>query len=214
MSVKNGIARFNRDRYWEGSPPPEISDRIGASYPHFLIKLMHQRLAPEIAEMDRDLLNGLEKRGFKTNMGEDGSGVHMLYIRRGGGFYFDTGASQMIVDGKIKLKNDSNISRFTENGIEFENGTTLPADIVILATGYESSMVLVRNLVNEDVADRLKPLWALDEEGEVNSVSRDCGVPGLYFMMGNFGQARFYSKLVALQIKAQEEGLFGPRYSL
>lgn len=47
----------------------------------------------------------------------------------------DTGASQMIVDGKIKLKNDSNISRFTENGIEFENGTTLPADIVILATG-------------------------------------------------------------------------------
>lgn len=45
-------------------------------------------------------------------------------------------------------------------------------------------MVLVRNLVNEDVADRLKPLWALDEEGEVNSVSRDCGVPGLYFMMG------------------------------
>lgn len=79
----------------------------------------------------------------------------MLYLRRGGGFYFgmqnssaqcihvysremhiDHGASQAIVSGKIKLKNDSLISEFTENGIKFENGDELTADVIILATGY------------------------------------------------------------------------------
>ncbi|KAH8119454.1 FAD/NAD-binding domain-containing protein [Phellopilus nigrolimitatus] len=204
MSVKHGITRFNSGSYWEDTPPADISDRVGASYPHFLVKLMHQRLAPEIAEMDKDLLEGLRQRGFKLNMGEDGSGVIMLYIRRGGGFYFDTGASQMIVEGKIKLKNDSLIQRFTKDGIEFENGSSLPADVIILATGYENAKELVRTLVNDDVAERLKPIWALNDEGELNSVFRYCGVPGLYFAMGEYDD---------FEIKAQEEGLHGKRYT-
>ncbi|KAI5123912.1 hypothetical protein M0805_005728 [Coniferiporia weirii] len=213
MSVEHGIKKFNEGSYWEGSPPPEISDRVGASFPHFLVKLLHQRLAPEIAEMDKDLLDGLKKRGFKLNMGEDGSGVHMLYVRRGGGFYFDTGASQMIVAGKIKVKSDSAISRFTEDGIAFEDGSTLPADVVILATGYGNAREHVRTLVSADVAGRLSPVWSLNDEGEINSVFRYSGVPGLYFTMGNFNQTRFFSKHVALQIKAQEEGVYGPRYT-
>jgi hypothetical protein len=47
----------------------------------------------------------------------------------------DVGASQLIIDGKIKLKNDSHIERFTETGIKFQNGSELPADVVIFATG-------------------------------------------------------------------------------
>jgi NAD(P)H-nitrite reductase large subunit len=41
----------------------------------------------------------------------------------------------MIIDGKIKLKNDSQIAEFTETGIKFENGSELPADVVVFATG-------------------------------------------------------------------------------
>ena len=48
----------------------------------------------------------------------------------------DVGASQMIIDGKIKLKNDAQISRFTEKGLEFEDGSTLDADAVVFATGW------------------------------------------------------------------------------
>ena len=48
----------------------------------------------------------------------------------------DVGASQLIIDGKIKLKNDSQISRFTKNRLEFTNGSTLDADAVVVATGY------------------------------------------------------------------------------
>ena len=47
----------------------------------------------------------------------------------------DVGASQLIIDGKIKLKNDAQIARFTQNGLEFDDGSTLDADAVIFATG-------------------------------------------------------------------------------
>ena len=47
----------------------------------------------------------------------------------------DVGASQLIIDGKIKLKNDAQIARFTRNGLEFEDGSALDADAVIFATG-------------------------------------------------------------------------------
>ncbi|KAL5507063.1 hypothetical protein ACEPAH_6519 [Sanghuangporus vaninii] len=213
MSTKYGVATFQKGAYGDGAPPPDVSDRIGASFPSFLTKMLHQRQAPRIAEMDKELLDGLRKRGFKLNMGEDGSGVIMLFLRRGGGFYFDTGASQMIVDGKIKLKNDSLIKQFTEDGIEFENGTSLPADVVILATGYEGAMEHVKTLVSRNVAERFNPIWGINDEGELNSVFRYSGVPGLYFAMANFAQTRYYSKLLALQIKAHEDGLFGYRYS-
>jgi Flavin-binding monooxygenase-like len=48
----------------------------------------------------------------------------------------DVGASQLIIDGKIKLKNDAQIANFTEKGLEFADGSTLDADVVIFATGY------------------------------------------------------------------------------
>ena len=38
------------------------------------------------------------------DFGADGSGLFMKYLRRGSGYYIDVGASQLIIDGKIKLK--------------------------------------------------------------------------------------------------------------
>ncbi len=49
--------------------------------------------------------------------------------------YVDVGGSQYIIDGKIKLKNDSQIKEFTASGLKFENGSELPADVVIFCTG-------------------------------------------------------------------------------
>ena len=48
----------------------------------------------------------------------------------------DVGASQLIADGKIKLKNDSQIKEYTETGLLFEDGSQLPADVVVFATGF------------------------------------------------------------------------------
>ena len=50
-------------------------------------------------------------------------------------FGVDVGASQLIIDKKIKLKSDSRIQEFTENGVKFENGDELPADVIVFCTG-------------------------------------------------------------------------------
>jgi len=67
-------------------------------------------------------------------------------------------------------------------------------------------------LYGADVAKNVKPLWGLDDEGEIRGAWKDMGVPGLWYMVGNLALCRFYSKHVVLQIKAMEEGIFGSRY--
>ena len=47
----------------------------------------------------------------------------------------DVGASQKIIDGKIKLKSDGPIASFTPTGLRFEDGSTLDADVILFATG-------------------------------------------------------------------------------
>ncbi len=101
----------------------------------------------------RDLLDALHKRGFRTNQGIHSSGHKFLVWSEAGGYYLgiyklerllaltnpsfpDVGASQLIADGKIKLKNDSQIKEFIETGLLFEDDTELLADVVVFATGY------------------------------------------------------------------------------
>jgi len=55
----------------------------------------------------------------------------------------DVGASQMVIDGKIKLKNDSSISAFTDKGLKFEDGSEIEADVVIFATGCVLCLFLI-----------------------------------------------------------------------
>jgi hypothetical protein len=105
------------------------------------------------------MVEGLEKAGFRLNDGMDGAGTLLLALTRFGGYYIgtpfcllsiadvlgptiaDVGTSKLIADGKIKLKNDSPIARFTASGLEFENGGALDADVVIFATGYVATSV-------------------------------------------------------------------------
>jgi len=72
----------------------------------------------------------------------------------------------------------------------------------------------IRAICGDNVANTCKPIWGLDKEGELRGVWRDLGLPGLWFMTGSLQLARFHSQHVALQIKAQEENVFGERYSI
>ena len=42
----------------------------------------------------------------------------------------------------------------------------------------------MRDVCGPQVADKVKQVWGLTEEGEVNSVWRDCGHEGLWFGVG------------------------------
>jgi len=55
--------------------------------------------------------------------------------------------------------------------------------------------------------ERINDVWGLDEEGEIKTMWRPSGHPGIYTMGGNLALCRFFSKILALRIKAQSEGL-------
>ncbi|KAI6098808.1 FAD/NAD(P)-binding domain-containing protein [Pisolithus croceorrhizus] len=218
-SAREGIPRLT-GLYLECGLPTDIADRVNASFPNFLLKLVHQRVMTDLAEADRDTLDGLRRVGFKLNMGDDDSGPVQLIWKRGGGYYFDIGASQKIIDGKIKLKSNGSIARFIPNGLLFEDGSTLDVEVVIFATGYADGRAAYLRLLPSPLHDAVQPLWGLNDEGELYSVAREIGgrgpqaakVAGLWAMLGNLAICRFHSKHVALQIKAYEEGIFGERY--
>ena len=51
----------------------------------------------EIRARDKEFYDRLEKAGFLLDFGEDDTGLHTKYIRRGSGYYIDVGASELII---------------------------------------------------------------------------------------------------------------------
>ena len=80
------------------------ADLIFASIPYRILHEFQIPLYQQIKERDAEFYAGLEKAGFWHDWGADGSGLFMKYLRRGSGYYIDVGASQLVIDGKIKLK--------------------------------------------------------------------------------------------------------------
>jgi cation diffusion facilitator CzcD-associated flavoprotein CzcO len=211
MSSEHGLAVQLAGVYEEGGPSTEDADLLGASWPlPILFQLQLDGATPEINRRDADMLAGLESAGFKTN--QDGVSVQELFHRRGGGYYLNVGASEAIIAGRIGVRNGVELDRFTADGVRYTDGTAQQADVVIFATGYQNMREVVRYLLGDEVADACPPVWGVDDGGELSGVWRRTGVDGLWFMGGNLNLIRPNSLMLALQIKAIEEGL-APRSS-
>lgn len=198
------------------------ADMIFASIPY---KIMHEFQIPlydQMRERDADFYAGLEKAGFQLDWGADGSGLFMKYLRRGSGYYIDIGASQLIIDGKIKLKSGQ-VSEITDNSVRFDDGTELPADVIVYATGFGSMNGWAADLINQEVADKVGKCWGLGSdtpkdpgpwEGEQRNMWKPTQQKALWFHGGNLHQSRHYSLYLALQLKARAEGIETPVYGL
>ncbi len=193
--------------YDEG-PALEDCDLIAASMPYAPMKEAHRRMTAEARALDRDLLDRLRRRGFRLDFGEDGAGWQFKYLRRGGGYYFNVGCSDLIADGEIRLVQLADIASFVDAGARLRTGETLRADLVVLATGFKGQDHLVRLLFGDGVADRVGPVWGFDDRRqELRNMWTRTAQPGLWFIAGSFAQCRIYSRYLALQIKACEEGV-------
>lgn len=159
--------------YYGGKrPPTEECDLIAESLPYPVRFALSVHFTKRAYEAEKDIMTGLEKAGFELDHGVDGAGIARAYMTRGGGYYIDVGCSQLIADGKIKVRRSpEGISGFTERGLKLKDGGELDADIVVLATGYDNMRTTVRKTLGDKVADRLRDVWDLDEEGELNAVS-------------------------------------------
>ncbi|KAL4936812.1 hypothetical protein BDV06DRAFT_233008 [Aspergillus oleicola] len=188
--------------------PIEVKDILSESLPWPVTLALGVELTKQISEADRETLDGLTKAGFNLGFGVDGAGILRLIVTRAGGYYIDVGCSKLIIDGKIKMKHaPGGITAFDQTGIILTDGDRLDADIVVLATGYENMHESVRRVLGDKVADLCNPIWDLDEEGELRTIWRPSGHPGLWFMAGSLSLCRIYSRFVALQIVATELGL-------
>jgi cation diffusion facilitator CzcD-associated flavoprotein CzcO len=192
--------------YREGNPT-EVTDLINIATPYPVLRHSYQLLTSELAELDKDILDGLRSVGFKLDYGADNTGFQMKYLRRGGGYYLDVGCSQLLIDRKVGLIQFDDIAAFTADGLQLADGTALEADAVVFATGYLGQQDLVRRLFGDAVAESVGPIWGYDDEGELRNMWRRTGQPGLWFTAGSLAQCRIYSKFLALQIKAREAGV-------
>jgi putative flavoprotein involved in K+ transport len=198
----------------------EIADLTLAATPFKLMAQMQKPVYAEIRRRDAELYAGLDRAGFRYHFGEDGSGLHSIYLRRGAGYYIDVGASQMVIDGRIKLKQGT-ISGLTGHEAVFSNGDKLPADLVVCATGYGSMNGWAAKLISKEVADQVGKCWGLGSDtkydpgpwvGELRNMWKPTQQPNLWFHGGNLMQARHYSLYLGLQLKARMENLPTPPY--
>ena len=192
--------------YSEG-PSTEDCDLLNISIPYPVLRRSYQLITHDLYELDKDLIEGLEGVGFRVDYGEDATGFQMKYLRRGGGYYLNVGCSDLIVEKKIQLRQFSEVSQFNATGVVLKDGGHVPIDAVVLATGYQPQQELVRKLLGDHVADRVGPVWGFDGEGELRNMWKRTAQEGLWFTAGSLAQCRIFSKFLALQIKACEEGL-------
>jgi putative flavoprotein involved in K+ transport len=200
----------------------EKADLIFASLPYRILHTFQIPLYEQMAERDRDFYLRLEKAGFELDWGDDGSGLFMKYLRRGSGYYIDVGAADLVADGEVKLAHGQ-VDHLTEDAVVLADGTTLPADLVVYATGYNSMNGWAADLIGQDVADKVGKCWGLGSdttkdpgpwEGEQRNMWKPTQQEHLWFHGGNLHQSRHYSLYLALQLKARYEGIETPVYGL
>src|SRR5437660_1868606 len=136
------------------------ADMTFASIPYRIMADLQIPVYEQIRERDADIYQRLEAAGFQHDWGEDGSGLFMKYLRRASGYYIDVGASELVASGEVTHQ-PGQVDHLTEDAVVMADGTELPADVVVYATGYESMNGFVADLISQEVADKVGKVWGL-----------------------------------------------------
>ena len=211
-----GLGDLYSERALANGVTTDKADMIFASLPYAIMADFQVPVYNAIRERDAEFYQKLEDAGFMLDFGDDDSGLFMKYLRRGSGYYIDVGACDLVIDGSIKLQSGKGIERLTETGVLLDDGTELPADLVIYATGYGSMNGWAADLISQEVADKVGKCWGLGSgttkdpgpwEGEQRNMWKPTQQEGLWFHGGNLHQSRHYSRYLSLQLKARQEGI-------
>ena len=125
----------------------------------------------------------------------------------------------LLAEGKVGIMASAEPVAFTETGLRFSEGTALNDDAVLWCTGYHDRDI--RNSVaeildgsgNDDIAARVDGTWGFDSEGEIRGMwKRHARVADYWVIDGHAQQHRWYSRMLALQIKAALESILPPAY--
>jgi putative flavoprotein involved in K+ transport len=206
----NPSARLN-EAIFDEPGALEDADLVVASAPPPLVIRNYKAVVQRMLDLDKELIAGLKRIGFKHDIGEDETGHQMKYFRRGGGYNLDAGSSELLAKGELGLLQYDRIERFCAEGAALKDGSTVPADLIVLATGYYPQKELVRRALGDAMAAKIGEVWGIGPDGELNNMFKRTPQQGAWFIAGGLSQCRINSKYLALQIKAMELGLLGPR---
>lgn len=167
-------------------------------------------LTNRLRELDATLNERLEAVGFRTDWGADGTGHQMKQLQTGGGFYINVGCSDLIAHGAIDVVQYGDFERISPDGLTMSDGSTIPADLIVLATGYKQLQSAVADFLGPEVAQKVGPIWGFGEDGELRNMWRPTAQQNFWVAGGSFSQSRMYSKVLAQQIAlsgvAQDRG--------
>jgi putative flavoprotein involved in K+ transport len=206
IAQKDGLKVLQGTTYGPSGPGLQIADLKNLATPYPVMVDNAPAIAAMAAARDRELLEGLKAAGFRIDEGEESGGMIGLGLgATAGGFIVDVGSCDYIVDGRIGVVY-GDVSRFTKTGIMLADGSTHDYDLIVLATGFKNMRETARRLLGDSVADRITPIWGLDEEGEIQGMWRPTGHPGFWTNGGSFAYTRIYTRFLAIQIAAQLSG--------
>ncbi|MGL4288643.1 MAG: flavin-containing monooxygenase [Phreatobacter sp.] len=197
----------------------EKADFTVASRPYAVMAEAQKATYVDLRKHDAAFYDALRQAGFLLDFGEDETGLSMKYLRRGSGYYIDVGASELIIDGRVKLRSGVEVERLTKDGVALSDGSLLAADLIVYATGFDPMEIWLERLISPAVAAKVGHIWGLGSGtrrdpgpwvGEIRNMWKPTRQEALWLQGGNLFQARFYSKLLALQLKARMEGIETP----
>ena len=199
----------------------ERADMIGAATPYTLFAEEQKALYQTIRARDAGFYDRLAASGFALDFGEDETGQMMKALRTASGYYIEVGASELIASGQIGIVSGAGVARMLPDGVELTDGRRVAADVVIACTGYQSMNEAVAGIVSREMADAVGPCWGLGSGvrgdpgpylGELRNMWKPTAQEALWFHGGNLALSRFYSRILALQIKAWMEAVPTPVY--
>ena len=198
------------------------ADLLFASLPYKLLTQRWVGVTAAMRQQDAEYYDRLQQAGFLLTDGEDGSGLLPQLLRRASGTYIDVGGTELIADGRIGLRAGVEIQEVRETGLVLSDGSELPADVIVYATGFVPMAEAASRILSEAVMRKVGPIYGLGSgvrgdpgpwEGEQRGLWKPTGQTALWFHGGNLNASRFYSRALALQIKARHAGLRTPVHS-
>lgn len=212
----------------------ELADRLQMTGPVSIGGQLARGLHQMLAEKEPERYAPLAKAGFPVYDSQHGRGdlLHHL-MERGGGHFNDIGEGvAMIVEGRVGVKGGVEPVAYTGTGLRLSDGSVVDADAVVWCTGFKDKdrsvtveVLGAKTFVDgeagegdeilgpQDIAARRDAVWGVDKEGELRGMfKRNLRVDNYWIFGGTTAQHRFYSKVVALQIKAEIEGILPEAY--
>jgi len=200
-------------RYWSGHFTeyplftPDFADQIAYATPNLVSDEINKELVQRAREDDKDLLDRLAARGFQFEWGPNGTGIIGAHMSGRDSYQIDIGASELIADGKVHLKQGVELSEVRDGTtVVFSDGTEFEVDLIVFATGYHQFWHHIRPALGS-AASRIDKAYGRAADNEYANTWRRSAQPGLWFGTGFIRMARFYTRFMALLIKAIEEGI-------